>query len=198
VHVSQYFRGRTEEGLPPITLFLRAGCGFGGSCLPKDVNALIAHGQGVGQEMPLLRAVMRTNREQPARVVGLLQKHWPELRDVRVAVLGLSFKPGTNDGRESPAFPIIRALYDRGAVLSAYDPVAIAEARAALGDVPVNFCDSLGSAIDDADAVVVVTPWEQFRDVPAVLIGRTPQPVLVDCRRAFEPGCVDRYEGIGL
>ena len=198
VHVSQYFRGRNEEGLPPITSFLRAGCGFGGSCLPKDVNALIAHGERIGQEMPLLKAVIRTNREQPGRVVGLLEKHWQQLRDVRVAVLGLSFKPGTNDGRESPAFPIIRALSDRGAVLSAYDPAAVDEARAALRGVPVNFCDSLGSALHDAEAVVVVTPWEQFRDVPAVLSGRTPQPVLVDCRRAYDKQSVGRYEGIGL
>lgn len=198
VHVSQYFRGRDSEGLPPITSFLRAGCGFGGSCLPKDVKALIAHGQSIGQEMPLLKAVIRTNQEQPARVVGLLEKHWRELRDVRVAVLGLSFKPGTNDGRESPAFPIIRELSGRGAVLNAYDPVAVEDARAALGGVAVNFCDSLGSALHDADAVVVVTPWEQFRDVPAVLSRRAPQPVLVDCRRAFDKNCVSRYEGIGL
>jgi UDPglucose 6-dehydrogenase/GDP-mannose 6-dehydrogenase len=198
VHISQYFTTRNDEGLPPITAFLRAGCGFGGSCLPKDVKALIAHGQSIGQEMPLLKAVIRTNQEQPARVVGLLEKHWRELRDVRVAVLGLSFKPGTNDGRESPAFPIIRELSGRGAVLNAYDPVAVEDARAALGGVPVNFCDSLGSALDDADAVVVVTPWEQFRDVPAVLSRRAPQPVLVDCRRAFDKNCVSRYEGIGL
>ena len=198
VHASQYFRDRNPQGLPTITGFLRAGCGFGGSCLPKDVSALIAHGECVGLEMPLLKAVMRTNEQQPARVVGLLEKHWNELRDVRVSVLGLSFKPGTSDGRESPAFPIIRALSDRGAILSAYDPAAVAEARAALDDVPVTFCDSLGSALDDAEAVIVVTPWEQFRDVPALLRRRTPQPVLVDCRRAYDKHCVDRYEGVGL
>ncbi len=183
VHASQYFRDRNEQGLPPITSFLRAGCGFGGSCLPKDVSALIAHGEGLGLEMPVLKAVIRTNQQQPARVVGLLQKHWRELRDVRVSVLGLSFKPGTSDGRESPAFPIIRALSDRGAALSAYDPEAVAEARAAL---------------DEAEAVVVVTPWDQFQDVPAILRRRAPQPVLVDCRRAYDKNCVDRYEGIGL
>ena len=198
VHASQYFRDRNEQGLPPITAFLRAGCGFGGSCLPKDVSALIAHGEGLGLEMPLLKGVMRTNQQQPARVVGLLQKHWRELRDVRVSVLGLSFKPGTSDGRESPAFSIIRALSDRGAVLSAYDPEALAEARAALDGVPVAFCDSLGSALDEAEAVVVVTPWDQFQDVPAILRRRAPQPVLVDCRRAYDKNCVDRYEGIGL
>jgi UDPglucose 6-dehydrogenase/GDP-mannose 6-dehydrogenase len=198
VHLSQYFRGRNDEGLPPITSFLRAGCGFGGSCLPKDVKALIAHGQSVGQDLPLLKAVIRTNQEQPARVVGLLEKHWRELRDVRVAVLGLAFKPGTNDGRESPAFPIIRALNQRGAVLNAYDPVAVEEARAALRGVPVTFSESLGSAVETVDAVVVVTPWDQFRELPAVLSRRVPQPVLVDCRRAFEKTCVSRYEGIGL
>ena len=89
VHLSQYFRGRNKEGLPPITSFLKAGCGFGGSCLPKDVKALIAHGQCAGQSMPLLEAVIRVNEEQPKRVVQLLEKHWPKLADVRIVVLGL-------------------------------------------------------------------------------------------------------------
>ena len=114
VHLSQYFRGRNADGLPPITSFLAAGCGFGGSCLPKDVSALIAHGQVGGTAMPLLESVIRLNREQPRRTVELLKKHWPSLTGKRVAVLGLAFKPGTSDVRESPAFPIMRELLDAG------------------------------------------------------------------------------------
>jgi UDPglucose 6-dehydrogenase len=197
-HASQYFLPRNGDGAPSITSFLRAGCGFGGSCLPKDVKALIAHGERAGQQMPLLKAVIRTNEEQPGRVVELLKKHWTDLNGVRVAVLGLSFKPGTSDGRESPAFPIIRELRAQGAVVSAYDPVAIEEARGALRGSKVRYGDSLASALEDVDAVVVVTPWEQFRNVPADLRKRSPQPVLVDCRRVYDKNCVTRYEGIGL
>jgi UDPglucose 6-dehydrogenase/GDP-mannose 6-dehydrogenase len=198
VHLSQYFRTRTADEFPPITSFLRAGCGFGGSCLPKDVKALIAHGHATGQEMPLLEAVIRVNEQQPTRVVDLLQKHWKTLRGVRVAVLGLSFKPGTSDVRESPAFPIIRELLRRGACVKAYDPVALDEGRHALGDVVVSYWENLKSTLENVEAVVVVTPWEEFREVPALVKTKDPQPVLVDCRRAFDRHSVSKYEGIGL
>src|SRR5262245_33347291 len=143
VHMSQYFRGRNAEGLPPIISFLQAGCGFGGSCLPKDVKALIAHGQATGQAMPLLEAVIRTNEEQPRRLLALLEKHWPNLKGVHVTLPGLSFKPGTNDVRESPAFPIMRELLQRGAALKVYDPVAMEEARKAFREPGVVYCESL-------------------------------------------------------
>jgi UDPglucose 6-dehydrogenase/GDP-mannose 6-dehydrogenase len=198
VHMSQYFRGRNAEGLPPIVSFLQAGCGFGGSCLPKDVKALIAHGEAGGRAMPLLEAVIRVNEEQPKRVVALLEKHWTSLQGLNVAVLGLSFKPGTNDVRESPAFPIMRELLRRGAVLKAYDPVAMDEARKVFSAPGVSYSESLDSALAEVDAVVVVTPWKEFREVPALLRRRDPQPVLVDGRRAFDKNSLARYEGIGL
>jgi UDPglucose 6-dehydrogenase/GDP-mannose 6-dehydrogenase len=198
VHMSQYFRGRNAEGLPPIVSFLQAGCGFGGSCLPKDVKALIAHGEAGGRAMPLLEAVIRVNEEQPKRVVALLEKHWTSFKGLNVAVLGLSFKPGTNDVRESPAFPIMRELLRLGAVLKAYDPVAMDEARKVFSEPGVSYSEDLDSALAEVDAVVVVTPWSEFRDVPALLKGRDPQPVLVDGRRAFDKNSLARYEGIGL
>jgi UDPglucose 6-dehydrogenase len=197
VHLSQYFRGRTEEGLPPITSFLQAGCGFGGSCLPKDVKALISHGHGAGHEMRLLEAVIRVNEEQPARVVNLLQRRWKTLDGLRVCVLGLAFKPGTNDVRESPAFPIIRELLSRGAVVKAYDPIAMNEARHAFSDARVSYAESLASALDDIDATVVVTPWQEFQAVPGLLRDKNPETVLVDCRRVFASESVSRYEAIG-
>ena len=196
VHLSQYFRGRNKEGLPPITSFLKAGCGFGGSCLPKDVSALIAHGQKAGTSMRVLESVIRTNEEQPKRTVALLRKHWANLKGVRVAVLGLSFKPETSDVRESPAFPILRELLDAGAVVKAFDPVARHEAEKAFPEPKVSYCDTLDAALADIDAVIVVTPWKEFRDVPARLKGR--QVVFVDGRRAFDKQSVAKYEGIGL
>jgi UDPglucose 6-dehydrogenase len=198
LHVSQYFTTSGDEGLPRITSFLRPGCGFGGSCLPKDVRALIAHGEHAGVEMALLKAVIRVNEEQPGRVLELLRKHWADLRGVRVVVLGLSFKPGTADVRESPAFPIIRALLAAGAVVTAYDPVATEEARAVLPDSDVRYSDSLLAALQDGEAVVVVTPWEEFQQVPGVLRERLSPPLLVDCRGVFDRASLPKYERIGL
>lgn len=198
VHLSQYFRDRDATGLPSIVAFLQAGCGFGGSCLPKDVKALIAHGNSVGIAMPLLESVIRVNEAQPSRVIAMLRKHWSSLQDVRVAVLGLSFKPGTSDVRESPAFPIMSELLREGALLKAHDPVAIEEARKVFTEPHVSYCEDLPSALGDADAVVVVTPWREYRNVPAMLQNCGRLPVFVDARRAFDRGAVSRYEGIGL
>ena len=198
VHLSQYFSGRNSEGLPPITSFLKAGCGFGGSCLPKDVKALIAHGQRTGVPMPLLESVIRVNEDQPKSVVRLLQKHWPDLAGVRVAVLGLAFKPGTSDVRESPAFPIMRELLQLGAHPKAFDPVALAEAQRAFGKDGIVYANDLAAALADADAVILVTPWKEFQNLPALLGQRQPQPVFIDARRAFDRHLFKRYEGIGL
>jgi UDPglucose 6-dehydrogenase/GDP-mannose 6-dehydrogenase len=198
VHLSQYFGNHTSDGLPPIVSFLHAGCGFGGSCLPKDVKALIAHGKKGGLSMSLLESVIQVNEAQPRKAVDLLEKHWANLKGIRVAVLGLAFKPGTNDVRESPAFPILRELLKRGALLKAFDPVAMDEARRAIGDAGITYCENLSEALLDIDALIVVTPWPEFREVPALLRGRHPAPVFVDVRRAFERGSVERYEGIGL
>jgi UDPglucose 6-dehydrogenase len=198
VHLSQYFGNHTSDGLPPIVSFLRAGCGFGGSCLPKDVKALIAHGQKAGLPMSLLESVLKVNEEQPRKVVALLEKHWRDLTGTRVSVLGLAFKSGTNDVRESPAFPIMRELLKRGAVLKAFDPVAMDEARRVIQGPGITYCESLSDALLDIDALIVVTPWPEFRDVPALLQERHPVPVFIDARRAFERESVERYEGIGL
>ena len=198
VHLSMYFRSRNKEGLPPITSFLKAGCGFGGSCLPKDVSALIAHGHKAATSMRMLESVIRINEEQPKRTVAPLRKHWSSRKGIRVAVLGLSFKPETSDVRESPAFPIMRELLDSGAVVKAYDPVAKHEAQRAFPDAKVNYCDSLDAALTDVDAVVVVTPWKEFKDVPARLASSQPKTVFVDGRRAYDKQAVANYEGIGL
>jgi UDP-glucose 6-dehydrogenase len=145
--------------------------------------------------MPLLEAVLRTNATQPGQVLRLLHRHWSDLTGVRVAVLGLSFKPETSDVRESPAFPIMRELVKQRAVVKAYDPVANEEAVKAFGRDSVQYCDSLDAVLTDIDAAVVVTPWRQFRDLPTRLAGRN--VLLVDGRRAYAPTSVVKYEGIG-
>lgn len=118
----------------PIADFLVPGCGFGGSCLPKDTAALIAQGRAVGSPMRILEAVRDVNESQPRRMIALLEKQIPDLKGMPVAVLGLAFRPGTGDLRESPAIPIIRELLARGAKVQAFDPAIaeeIAEAEAA-------------------------------------------------------------------
>jgi UDPglucose 6-dehydrogenase len=181
-----------------ITSFLSPGCGFGGSCFPKDVKALIAHGRSRGVPMPLLEAVIDINRGQPAKLVALLaSKLGGSLAGKRVAVLGLAFKPGTDDVRESPAIPVVERLLAAGATVQSFDPVATAEARKVLGE-RVKYAGGLAEVLDGADGVLLVTRWPEFREVPALLAGRTPVPAFVDGRRLIDRRAVPGYAGIGL
>jgi UDPglucose 6-dehydrogenase/GDP-mannose 6-dehydrogenase len=200
VHLNKYLSPIMADGarvVPAITGFLQAGCGFGGSCLPKDVKALIAHGQNAGQPMRLLDAVIRINEQQPQQTLALLKKHFDSLTGRRVAVLGLAFKPGTNDMRESPAVPIIDDLMAQGATISAYDPYANHEARRLFHDRDITICDDLRQAIVKVDAIVLVTRWEEFKNLPELLRDVHPQPVFVDGRRMLDKRDIARYEGIG-
>jgi UDPglucose 6-dehydrogenase/GDP-mannose 6-dehydrogenase len=201
VHASRYLTAVPDGGssvTAPIASFLWAGCGFGGSCLPKDVKALIAHGEGAGVGMPLLDAVMQVNDAQPLQLLTLLQRHFPSLAGVRVSVLGLAFRPGTDDIRESPAIPIIRELLARGATVRVYDPVARPPLQALFGAPTPGSAASLVEAIQGAQAIVLVTRWAEFADLPRLLENVEPQPVVVDGRRMLARRAVARYEGIGL
>ncbi len=200
VHLARYFSPMKngERVTAPITSFLYAGCGFGGSCLPKDVKALVAHGRSIGQQMPLLETVIKVNLNQPKRVIEILERHLQPLQGRKVSVLGLAFKPDTDDVRESPAFPIIRGLLDQGVDVSAYDPVAAESARKVLPDSRVRYLDGLDSALQDVDATVLVTSWGEFKRVPQVLAGMQTPPLVVDGRRMLDKQQVLRYAGIGL
>jgi UDPglucose 6-dehydrogenase len=201
VHLSNYLRPTASDGRriqAPISSFLEAGCGFGGSCLPKDVKALIVHGEKAGSPMPLLSAVIDTNLRQPGEVIRLLKRHFNSLKDVRITVLGLSFKPDTDDMRESPAVPIIRMLLSEGAKITAHDPVAIPEARKIFPDGEVEFQPDLGQAIEKGQAVVLVTRWSHYQELPRLLGSHKDQALVVDGRRMFEKNTIARYDGIGL
>ncbi|MCP4424275.1 MAG: UDP-glucose/GDP-mannose dehydrogenase family protein, partial [Chloroflexi bacterium] len=187
-----------ERIRPAFTTYIQAGCGFGGSCFPKDVKALVAHGQKHGQSMQLLDSVIQVNRKQPQKVISLLQKHFASLEDVNVAVLGLAFKPGTDDMRESPAIPVIESLLAQKARIKAYDTVANHEAQKLFGNGQIVYPDKLEQALDGAEAVVLLTQWEEFNAVPQLVNGLDPQPVIIDGRRMLDKGSVARYEGIGM
>jgi len=201
VHLDRRLSPIMENGdrvVPAITTYIEAGCGFGGSCFPKDVKALISHGQSAGQEMNILQSVMDINHTQPFELLKLLKKHFDSLQGLKVAVLGLAFKPGTDDMRESAAIPIVNALHDEGATISAYDPIAMNEARTRFTDIPVEYAESTEAAVRGADAVVIVTTWDEFRSLPAIINKLDPTPLVVDGRRMLDKNSVPRYEGIGL
>lgn len=184
--------------VPGMVSYLAAGCGFGGSCFPKDVNSLIAHGRKAGVETPVLEAVMRTNAAQPGQMMRLLHKRFPSLEGLRVAVLGVAFKAGTDDVRESPAIPLVRALQDGGAQVRAFDPVARAQAEKVFVGRGLAFVDTLADAVEEVDAVMLVTRWPEFDRLPELLAGRERPPVVVDGRRMLDRRRVAEYEGIGL
>lgn len=201
VHSSRYLCVDMPDGKrvqPQIVSFLAAGCGFGGSCFPKDVKALTAHGERVHVPMHVLDSVLKVNEQQPARVIQLLKKHFTLLEGVRVSILGLAFRPDTNDMRESPAIPIVRRLLREGAVVKGYDPVAADEARKIFSLQDLALSESLSDALTETDAIVLVTRWDEFRKVPELIKGKVPQPLFVDGRRFLDKTTIARYEGIGF
>lgn len=201
VHLDKRLTPTLPDGrrvTPGILAYLAAGCGFGGSCLPKDVQALIDHGRALGVPMSLLEAVIRINESQPAHVLHLLRKHFREMRGTRVAVLGFAYKPDTDDVRDSPALRIIEMLQESGALVQAYDPRAHDAAGAALMDRRVTLCASLEDAVRNVDAIIVITPWPEFARLADVIAGVEPVPLVVDARRTLAKGDFLKYEGVGL
>jgi UDPglucose 6-dehydrogenase/GDP-mannose 6-dehydrogenase len=199
VHLSRYLTVSGPDGTPdraPLASYLDAGCGFGGSCLPKDVRALIAEGERLGRPMRVLSAVLETNDAQPEELLALVERAI-DLDGRRVAVLGMAFKPDTDDVRESPTIPLVRGLVSRGARVTVHDPVvrAVPDELRALG---VGLSDDLDAVLNEADAVVLATRWEQYREVPRLLAARAPAPLLVDGRRMLDRDSVPNYVGIGL
>lgn len=200
VHLDRRFSPVLQDGTrvrPGSLIYLAAGCGFGGSCFPKDVRALIAHGRDAGEEMSLLASVIAINEAQPERLLAILRRHLPDLQGRRIAVLGMAFKPGTDDIRESPSLPVTRALLAEGARVVAHDPIAAAPAARELGP-EVSFRDTLAETIDGAEAILVMTRWPDYAALPDLLRGREPQPLVVDGRRMLEKTALPRYAGIGL
>lgn len=182
----------------PITSFLGAGCGFGGSCFPKDVKAIVAHGQSRGVAMPLLQSVLDINREQPFKMIEMLVDQIGSVKGKNIAVLGLAFKPGTDDMRESPSIPIVRELVNLGAKVNAFDPIANDAAKKVFSGVEMKFCTSTDDAIKDAAAILLVTRWDEFKSLPEKIAKMPEKPLLVDGRRLIDKHSVPRYVGIGL
>ena len=144
--------------------FLNAGCGYGGSCFPKDVKALIRTGDEYGYGMELLKAVERVNERQKTILFDKIQKHYEgNVKGKHFGLWGLSFKPATDDMREAPSLVLIGQLLEAGATVKAFDPVAMEEAKRRLGD-RIGYAANMYDALTDADAMIIVTEWQEFKD----------------------------------
>ena len=172
--------------------FLRSGVGWGGSCFPKDVNAIIAAAREQGYEPPLLAAAVEVNDLQPERMLELLERH-VDPAGKRIAVLGLAFKPGTDDVRNSRAIEAIEGLLDRDAKVVAYDPVATENMRAHFPDI--EYVGSAAEALSHADGTLVMTDWDEFGALD-VEFEDMAQPVVIDGRRVIETREGITYEGL--
>jgi UDPglucose 6-dehydrogenase len=182
--------------------FLFAGIGYGGSCFPKDVRALLNIAASENYRFRILSAVEEVNRLQRESFFGRIEAHFGgELRGKKIAVWGLSFKPNTDDMREAPAVEIINRLLNAGARVSAHDPAALTEARKRWGD-RIEYCEHNYDALDQADALMVITEWNIFRrpdfDRMKALMR---EPVIFDGRNIYEPSRLAekgfRYYGVG-
>ena len=184
--------------------FLYAGCGYGGSCFPKDVKALVRTGHESGHDLLLLNAVELANEAQKLRLVDkIVTRFGEDLSGMRFALWGLAFKPNTDDMRDAPSRVILAELFRRGATAVAYDPVAMDEARRIFGDEPrLSYVERPMAAVDGADALVIVTEWKEFRSPDFERIrAALKHPVIFDGRNMYDPAVMREagveYHGIG-
>jgi len=180
--------------------FLHPGPGYGGSCLPKDTLALVQMAKQNDCELELLGAVTRVNTKQRDVMVRKILQALNGAEGKNVAVLGLAFKPNTDDIREAPALEIIRALIKEGVKVRAFDPAAMAEARKVLKGI--RFCDDAYDTAQHADAVVLITEWNEFRNLDLVRLRQTVRnPVFIDLRNVYDEQHMQqagfRYVGVG-
>jgi UDPglucose 6-dehydrogenase len=181
--------------------FLHAGPGYGGSCLPKDALALIKTAQDHGTALRIVETTVAVNEERKRAMVHKLTAVFPgSIRGKTIAVLGLTFKPNTDDMREAPSIALITGLQDAGAKVRAYDPVGMQQAKAVLPDV--TYCDGPYAAAEGSDALVIVTEWEQFRALDLERLKQVmTSPVIVDLKNVYRPDELAkagfRYESVG-
>lgn len=168
--------------------FLYAGIGYGGSCFPKDVKAIIQTADQLGYSLELVKAVERINERQKLVLFNKLHRYYNgDLKGKKIAVLGLSFKPNTDDLREAPSLVIIEELLKHGARVQVYDPIAMPKAKLQLGD-RVTYMNSIEETIQESEALLLVTEWTQFRTLsPKTLTELMKHPLLLDGRNIYDP-----------
>ncbi len=167
--------------------FFQSGIGFGGSCFPKDVHALIAKAEELGVNPRILKEVSRVNDEQPLRLLDLLEKHVPDLENKKIGLLGLAFKPNTDDVRDSRAAPLVEELLRRGATVLAYDPMAMGNFKRLYPQI--EYASSADSVLE-ADAILIATEWKDFENL------NYKNKVVIDGRRIEKAQEGSTYEGV--
>ena len=175
--------------------FLFPGVGYGGSCFPKDVKALMNFASAKNYDFQILRAVEHVNERQKVRLFGRMKQHMGSLKGKKIAIWGLSFKPKTDDMREAPAIPLIESLLEAGASVSAYDPEAMKVAKGIFG-TRISFADKSYDALSGADALALVTEWNEFREPDWMKIKKAMRsPVIFDGRNIFN---AEQLRGFGF
>ena len=190
-----------REHPPGVVEYLWHGLGFGGSCFPKDVAALQGFGHKLGTPTAILDAVLNVNRLQPMRILSLLEQEMA-LGGRTIAILGLAFKPGTDDLRHSPAIPVVEALMERGAHVVVHDPIAMPGAKHDPVLRHATFAVDWQSAVKGADACCLITRWPEYREIqPADFSSYMNRPLVIDGRGLFDPVALAKagvkWKGIG-
>ena len=185
--------------------FLRAGLGYGGSCFPKDVSALYQKSKELKVPSKLLEATIETNKIQPLRAIQLLKETYDgeSLKDKKIAILGLAFKPDTDDVRDAVSVPIIEMLLEEGAIVYATDPIAMKNFEKEIENENLHLVFSIEEVLKSADGCILITEWKEFKDIsPDRFLELMRNPVLIDGRRAYDHeqfiGSEVKYKAIGL
>lgn len=180
--------------------FLRAGIGYGGSCFPKDTKALIQIAGNVEYEFELLKGVVNVNKKQQGILIGKLNDCLPILSGKKIAVLGLAFKPNTDDMRESPSILVTEELIKQGAEVVAYDPIAMDNAKSILNPL-VQYADSIEEAIAESEAALILTDWDEIKNIELAIFKTMKKPLVIDGRNCFSLEAVEsngiEYHSIG-
>ena len=167
--------------------FLNAGCGFGGSCFPKDVKALVTKAKEINYNPILLESVLKVNKDQPLKMIEILKNKIGNLENKKIGVLGLAFKPNSDDIREAPAITIIKRLIKEKSVIYAYDPKAMKNMKKIFPDI--NYEDEAQKVIDNSEAILIVTEWQEFKNLDYK------EKIVIDGRKVLEKKDIN-YEGI--
>ncbi len=174
--------------------FLRAGAGFGGSCFPKDIAAIVAKGKALGYDTQILNTVLNVNKKQRRILVDMLENRTDGLQNKKIAALGLAFKPDSDDVREAPAIDVISMLKERGAKVSAYDPQAMDNMRKMHGDI--EYCSNSRECLKDADGCLILTNWKEFKNLSDKDFDVMKNKVIIEGRKVLNPSSVKNFEGI--
>ena len=182
--------------------FLNAGIGWGGSCFGKDTRAIVTTASRYGYEMPIVSSAIEINTRQRKHVIERLQQELKVLRGTTIGLLGLAFKGNTDDLRDAPALTLIEELTERGATIKVHDPITMPNAQVQYPDLNVEYCDDVTALANGCDAVVVVTDWDEYRDLPLDEMKTQMRGALImDARNLLEPSEVEAkgfdYVGIG-